>query len=213
MMLESKNTSFETFWRNLLRYLVDGVRRPVEASAERSFYGTGDAVRLRAEVADEKFISINDAQVTARVTSPSGRAVDVTLKQTVEGGFEGYAAPFRPDEDGLYRVEVTAKRPGSKQGTAAALAPGRASFLVGPINREAWSAAQNRELLERVASETGGKYYPIDRADKLIDDITHREGAGSIRETKDLWDMPVNFLLVLGLAGGEWFIRKRKGLA
>jgi uncharacterized membrane protein len=212
MMLESKNTSFETFWRNLFRYLVDGVRRPVEASAERSFYGTGDAVRIRAEVADEKFIPVNDAQVTARVTTPSGRSMDVGLKQTVEGGFEGYAAAFRPEEDGLYRVEVIAKRAGSKA-TAAALAPGHASFLVGPVNREAWNAAQNRELLERVASETGGKYYTIDRADRLIEDITHREGAGSIRETKDLWDMPINFLLVLGLASGEWFIRKRKGLA
>ncbi|HSO74282.1 MAG TPA: hypothetical protein VLU47_05545, partial [Blastocatellia bacterium] len=88
-----------------------------------------------------------------------------------------------------------------------------ASFLVGPVNREAWNAAQNRELLERVASETGGKYYTPDGVDKLIDDITHREGAGSIRETRDLWDMPVNFLLVLVLASGEWFIRKRKGLA
>jgi uncharacterized membrane protein len=212
MMLESKNVSFETFWRNLFRYLVDGVRRPVEASAERSFYGTGDAVRIRAEVADEKFIPVNDAQVTARVTTPSGRSVDVGLKQTVEGGFEGYAAAFRPEEDGLYRVEITAKRPGSKT-VGAALAPGHASFLVGPVNREAWNAAQNRELLERVASETGGKYYTIDRADRLIEDITHREGAGSIRETKDLWDMPINFLLVLGLASGEWFIRKRKGLA
>ena len=213
MMLESKNNSFETFWRNVLRYLVDGVRRPVEASAERSFYAAGDPVRIRAEVADEKFLSINDAQVTARVTGPSGKSVDVALKQTVEGGFEGYSAGFRPDEDGLYRVEVTAKRQGSKQATAAVLAPGRTSFLVGPVNREAWNAAQNRELLERVASETGGKYYTLDRADDLIDDITHRDSASSIRETKDLWDMPFNFLLVLALASGEWFIRKRKGLA
>ena len=213
MMLESKNSSFETFWRNLLRYLVDGVRRPVEVAAERSFYASGDPVRIRAEVADEKFISINDAQVSARVTTPSGQAVDVVLKPSVEGGFEGYAAPFHPEEDGLYRVEVTAKRPGSKQPTTVALAPGHASFLVGPVNHEAWNAAQNRELLERVASETGGKYYTADQADKLIDDITHREGAGSFRETKDLWDMPFNFLLVLALASGEWFIRKRKGLA
>ncbi|MFY9609292.1 MAG: vWA domain-containing protein [Blastocatellia bacterium] len=213
MMLESTNKSFETFWRNLFRYLVDGVRQRVEASAERGFYGSGDAVRIRAEVADEKFISINDAQVTARVTAPSGRTTEVGLKQTVDDGFEGYAAPFRPEEDGLYRVEVIAKRPGSKQGAASALDPGRASFLVGPVNREAWNAAQNRELLERVASETGGKYYTPDGADKLIDDITHREGAGSIRETRDLWDMPINFLLVLVLASGEWYIRKRKGLA
>ncbi|HYV03879.1 MAG TPA: glutamine amidotransferase, partial [Blastocatellia bacterium] len=213
MMLESKNSSFETFWRNLLRYLVDGVRRPVEVAAERSFYASGDPVRIRAEVADEKFISINDAQVSARVTTPSGQAVDVVLKPSVEGGFEGYAAPFHPEEDGMYRVEVTAKRPGSKQPTTAALAPGHASFLVGPVNHEAWNAAQNRELLERAASETGGKYYTADQTDRLIDDITHREGAGSFRETKDLWDMPFNFLLVLALASGEWFIRKRKGLA
>src|SRR6185295_12873134 len=44
MMLESKNGSFETFWRNLLRYLVDGVRRPIEVAAERSFYASGDPV-------------------------------------------------------------------------------------------------------------------------------------------------------------------------
>jgi uncharacterized membrane protein len=213
MLLESKNASYETFWRNLMRYLVDGVRQRVEASAERSFYGTGDAVRIRAEVADEKFISINDAQVTARVTAPSGRTIDVALKQTLDDGFEGYAAPFRSEEDGLHRVEVIAKRPGSKPGAVSALAPGRASFLVGPVNREAWNAAQNRELLERIASETGGKYYTPDGADNLIEDITHREGAGSIRETRDLWDMPINFLLVLALASGEWFIRKRKGLA
>ena len=50
-------------------------------------------------------------------------------------------------------------------------------------------------------------------ADKVIEDLTHREAPGSIRETKDLWDMPFNFLLVLVLASGEWFIRKRKGLA
>ena len=47
----------------------------------------------------------------------------------------------------------------------------------------------------------------------MIEDLTHTDGAGSVRETKELWDMPINFLLVIALAGGEWFIRKRKGLA
>jgi len=46
-----------------------------------------------------------------------------------------------------------------------------------------------------------------------MDDITHRDGEGSIKMSYDLWDMPINFLLVVGLAVGEWFIRKRKGLA
>ncbi len=44
MMMDSKDRSFETFWRNLLRYLVDPVRTPVEATTERSYYGTGEQV-------------------------------------------------------------------------------------------------------------------------------------------------------------------------
>ena len=211
MMVEFKDKSFETFWRNLMRYSVESTPRPVEASTERSFYGTSEQVRIRASVADDKFIKINDATVSAHVTNPSGRAVDVPLKQTVEGGFEGYAAGFRPDEDGLYRVEVTARRAGSKQG--APLESAQTSFIVGPLNREARDAAQNRELLKRIASETGGGYYTTAQVDKLMDDITHTENASSIRVSYDLWDMPINFLLVVGLAAGEWFIRKRKGLA
>lgn len=212
MMMESKDKSFETFWRNLFRYLVDGVRHTVEASTERTFYGTDEAVRIRAEVADEKYININNAKVAARITSPSGRSVDVDLKPSSEGGFEGYAAAFRPDEAGTYRVEVTARAMGdSKQ--ALALRPAQTSFIVGPLNREARDAAQNRELLTRIAADTGGHYYEFEKAQDLIEDLTHTEGAGAIRETKDLWDMPINFLLVIGLAAGEWFIRKRKGLA
>ena len=211
MMLEFKNKSFETFWRNLMRYAVESTPRPVEASTEQSFYGTGEQVRIRAEVNDEKFIKINDATVSAHITTPSGRAADVPLKPAVEGGFEGYASAFHPEEDGLYRVEVSARRTGSTQ--AAALAPAQTSFIVGPLNREARNPAQNRELLKQIATETGGGYYSSAQVDKLMNDITHKEGAGSIKVSYDLWDMPINFLLVVGLAAGEWFIRKRKGLA
>lgn len=211
MMLEFKDKSFETFWRNLMRYTVETSPRSIEASTARSFYGDGEQVQIRAEVADEKYIRINDANVSAHVVSPSGRAVDLPMKQTVEGGFEGYAAAFHPDEEGLYRVEVNARRANSK--SSAALSPAETSFIVGPLNREAHDAGQNRELLKRIATETGGGYYTTAQANKLVDDLTHTESASSIRMSYDLWDMPINFLLIVGLAAGEWFIRKRKGLA
>lgn len=212
MMMESKDRSFETFWRNLMRYLVESVRHPVEATTDRAFYGTTEQVRIRAEVADEKFINVNDAIVSAHITSPTGRARDLSLKQTIEGGFEGFAAQFHPDEAGLYKVEVTSRRAnGSKQ--AGALSTASTSFIVGPLNLEARDAAQNAELLKRIANDTGGQYYTHSRTDNLIEDLTHTDGAGSVRVTYDLWDMPINFLLVIGIAAGEWLIRKRKGLA
>ena len=68
-------------------------------------------------------------------------------------------------------------------------------------------------MLKRVAAETGGKYFPFNFANDLQDEITLLEGKNSERVSKDLWDMPINFLLLIGLAGAEWFLRKRKGLA
>lgn len=206
MMLESKNKSFETFWRNLLRYTVESVRHRVEATTERSMYGKGETVRLRAEVADEKYLNVGDGRVVARVTTPAGRAVEVVMRPYIEEGFEGYEGAFVPDEDGLHLAEVTAQR-GSTLGVA------KTSFLTGPLNREARDAAQNSELLKRIAAETGGGYYTVAEADNLLEDITHHEGANSVRVAYDLWDMPINFLLAVMLAAAEWFIRKRKGLA
>jgi uncharacterized membrane protein len=208
MLLESKITWFETFWRNLARYMVESVRRPLEVSTERSFYGPGEQVRIRAEIADKKFIPITDARAIARVTTPSGRSVELALKPQFDGGFESYAGQLRADEEGVYQVEVIAQR-SSKDSLGVA----RASFSVGVVNREAYSAAQNRELLSRIAVETGGAYYTLERARSLIEDIAHTDRGNSVRETRDLWDMPINFLLVVVLAASEWFIRKHKGLA
>lgn len=210
MMLDSQNKSFEKFWLSLSRYLVESVRHRVEAAAERLYYGTNEAVRLKVEVGDEKYLHVGGAQVTARVTTPSGKTLEVPLKAANEDGFDGYAGALTGDEDGLYKVEVTAKR-GDK--TAALLGTAQSSFLVGALNREAYEAAQNRELLRRVAADTGGNYYTLSQTDNLLEDIKHIESNNSVKVTYDLWDMPINFLLAVALAAAEWFIRKRRGLA
>lgn len=210
MMLDSKNKSFETFWLNLSRYLVESVRHRVEAFTERGFYNPREEVKIKVEVGDEKFLNVNGAQVTAKVISPSGTTVDVPIKPSTEGGFEGYIGSFIPEEEGLYKIESSAKRGDKSQ---AGLGTGQASFIVGKLNREAYDAAQNRELLRRVASETGGNYYTPGDTKNLLEDLTHRESNNSVKVTYDLWDMPFNFLLAVALAAAEWFIRKRKGLA
>jgi len=33
-----------------------------------------------------------------------------------------------------------------------------------------------------------------------------------VRETRDLWDMPIVFLLLLSLRGGEWLLRRKWGV-
>jgi hypothetical protein len=102
---------------------------------------------------------------------------------------------------------MTARRGGATLGEA------QSTFLITDRTREFHDAAQNVELLKRAAAETGGKYFPLSDANDLLDEITLLEGKNSERVSKDLWDMPINFILLIGLAGAEWFLRKRKGLA
>ncbi len=215
MEVSSQYNYHETFWRQLLRYMVSTTPGQFEVSSERDVYVPGDTISLRSEINDKKFEPIRDAQVTATVTKPSGGTVELPLKinfnndvsgQTAEASSD-YRSEFAADEIGLYKIEMTAKRGNETLGTA------QSSFLVSNRSREFHNAAQNVELLKRVASETGGKYFALNKANDLLDEITMLEGKNSERVSKDLWDMPINFMLLVGLASAEWFLRKRKGLA
>ncbi|HKV38340.1 MAG TPA: glutamine amidotransferase [Blastocatellia bacterium] len=211
MMLESSDTSFETFWRNLLRYIVQSARRQAEVSTERSFYGKSETVKIHVDLADTKYNDITDADVTAHIKDPAGHTIDTTLKPAEGRDAEGYTGTFTPVEDGRFEIEISAVKHGDQKQLI--LPTAQTSFLVGELNREAYGAAQNQGLLKRIASETGGAYYTADAASTLAEDISHSGAGDSTLTTFDLWDMPINFLLISTLASVEWFFRKRKGLA
>jgi hypothetical protein len=47
---------------------------------------------------------------------------------------------------------------------------------------------------------------------KLVDQISYSEAGITSRETKDLWDMPIVFLLALMIRSGEWLLRRKWGV-
>ncbi len=71
---------------------------------------------------------------------------------------------------------------------------------------------QNRELLTRLAEQTGGRYWTLDDVAGLPSEIRFSEAGITARETMDLWDMPALFLLLLALRGAEWLLRRRWGV-
>ncbi len=210
MLMDSKNTSHENFWRQMLRYVVSTTPNQTEVLSERDVYAANDPVRLRGEVNDKKFDAIKDATVSAKITKPSGQSMDLPMQfnfAAESSEANDYQAEFKPDEMGLYKLDLTARRGKEVVGTATS------SFLVTELNREFHDAAQNVELLKRIAAETGGKYFPLSKAQDLVEELTYLEGKNSEKVHLDLWDMPINFLALLGLASAEWFFRKLKGLA
>ncbi len=207
MKMDSKNNAHETFWRQMLRYLVSGTPQQIEIGTEKEVYTLDDMVNIVADIRDKRFNPVGDATATARVTKPSGVIIDVPLKYTTLNSVNTYAGEFRADELGPHRIELT--------GTSVSLGQlsAKSNMLVSDLNREYYSAAQNSDLLKRISAETGGKYYTPAEAQSLLDDLIYRQTPYSERVTKDLWDMPVNFMLIIGLLSAEWFLRKREGLA
>ncbi|HEY2963912.1 MAG TPA: glutamine amidotransferase [Pyrinomonadaceae bacterium] len=207
MRIDSKNNSHETFWRQMLRYVVSGTPQQIEISTAKDVYAVDDTVNIVADVRDKKYNAVGDAHATARVTKPSGATVDVPLKFTTLNSANVYTGEFKADELGQHKIELVGAS------TALGQLNANANVLVSDLNREYYSAAQNSDLLKRIAAETGGKYYTPNETQKLLDDLTYRQTPYSERVTKDLWDMPVNFVLLIGLLSAEWFLRKREGLA
>ena len=207
MRMDSKSTAHETFWRQLLRYVVSGTPKQIEVSAQQDVYAMDDPVRVVADIRDKHYNPVNDARATARITKPSGATVEVPLKFTSINDADVYVGEFKADELGQHGIELVANSKGLGQVDA------KSNVLVSDINREYYSAAQNTELLKRIAAETGGKYYQLSELQSLLDDLTYRKTPYSERVTKDLWDMPINFLFIVGLLSAEWFLRKREGLA
>ena len=112
-----------------------------------------------------------------------------------------------PLEEGIYGGEWTAEKPGSY---VAEIIAGHEQEEIGHecsgFRREDGVAenfhtSQNRELLEKLAQQTGGRYYTPAEASKLSKEISYSEAGITARETRDLWDMPVIFLLALGIRG------------
>ena len=68
------------------------------------------------------------------------------------------------------------------------------------------------QLLQRIADDTGGRFYTPDQVGTLPDDITVTGAGVTLAEELDLWDMPALFLLMLMLMGAEWAYRRVRGL-
>jgi len=205
MLQPVSDMSHEMFWRQLLRWLVSDTPARVVATVAKQVISDDGRVSLRAEVRDTTYLPSSDAQVEARVLGPDGAAQSVELHpDPLQRGV--YSADWAADKPGSYITEVVAKR-GSEE-------LGRDSVTVRREDgvAENFHLEQNRELLEKLSSQTGGKYYRPDQAGKLGEEISYSDAGITVRETRDLWDMPIVFLLALLLRSSEWLLRRKWGV-
>ncbi|HTR35571.1 MAG TPA: glutamine amidotransferase [Bryobacteraceae bacterium] len=205
MLQPVQDMSHEIFWRQLLRWLVsDSPTRVVTTTTRPVLYDDGH-VHLRAEVRDTTYLPTSDAQVQAHILGPDGNSQTIDLRpDSVEQGV--YTADWDAAKPGSYVSEVVAQR-GQQE-----LGRGVVTFRREDGVAENFHLEQNRDLLQKLSSETGGRYYQPDQVSRLGEEISYSDAGITVRETKDLWDMPAVFFLVLLLCCGEWLLRRKWGV-
>jgi len=206
MLNDVDDVTFESYWRQLLRWLVSDVPSRVMVAAAGDQAAPGDPVELNAEISDRTYLKVNNAEAVARVTSPSGNVSEMPLEWSVTRDGQ-YKASFTPSEKGLYRVDVRAR-----MGTDTIVSD--PSYVAsGDLSTEYFGAEMRAPLLRRIADETGGRFYMGDNISQLAKDIIFTDAGNTVVDRKDLWDMPIVFLLILALVTSEWGYRKVRGLA
>jgi len=204
MRQDHKDTTHASFWQQLLRSMVAFTPGPVTLASDRPVYADLDRVKLRAETRTKTYEPANNATVVATLASESGETSTFELHPS-------------PDQEGIYEADVTAAKPGTYRVEIVAHRNdeelGRDSLVFRREDgvAENFHPAQNRDLLEKIAQQAGGRYWELEEVAKLPREISFSDAGITTRENKDLWDLPAVFLTLVGLRACEWLLRRKWG--
>jgi uncharacterized membrane protein len=201
-----EDQTHENYWRQMLRWLVDDVPDTVDVHPVADRVEPGETVTLVADIVDPAFLELNDASVIAYVSGPSGQVEEVPVQWSGERDGE-YRATFTARAEGIYTARVEARRAGQPIGSSVT------QVRAVPSDAEYFDATMQAPRLQRIADETGGRFYTAANVAGLPEDLQYTGRGVTTIEERELWHMPIVLLTLLALMGGEWALRRRAGLA
>ena len=200
-----EDDSHERFWRQTARWLTTAPKEHIKLDIAKTAYTLKEPVVIEVTATDQQFQLTNNAKIRAIVVDEAGKRKELKLEQVL--GEDGlYTARFIPNQYGEYTVTATGTLAGESLGEQQTLFEVKASYA------EFSNAELNAALLKTLAEVSGGKYYAMEEAPQLVNQIPLVESATSKITDVDIWDIPLIFGAVIALLGFEWFLRKRGGL-
>ena len=204
-------TAHDLFWQQLLRWVVSDTPGHVSATVPAQMLLDNGATTISAEVRDQQYNPAADAKVEAHILGPSGFSALVEMSPVPDNPGQ-FSAAWSAPKPGAYLTEVTAQRNDPATNTVKELGRDVLTFQRMDGVAENFHTEQNRELLEHLASQTGGQYWKPADLGKLATNIPFSEAGVTMRQTKDLWDLPLVFLVLIALRFAEWWLRRKWGI-
>ena len=192
-------------WRQIARWLTADVPRPVELDVQEGSEG-GRAVELVVTVQDENYEPLDNSAVVVTVEGPEGESLDLTAtgSRDVAGR---YTVRYTPRLPGPYRVSVSVRGPDGRE-----LPSAEAGWTFEPAAREFAELVPNRELLGRLAADTGGEVIELAALEEFVGTLPERNVPVTDPAVDPLWHRWSVLLLGALCLCAEWALRRWKGL-
>jgi hypothetical protein len=207
-------SAYDTFWGQLLDWLApdrEGVQSNgrIELTADRPFYRQGDRVSILAEWIGKGAAPFQSLDVT--VKAPDGGSKALVLKPSVwqnpDGRrVNGFRGEVSAEITGLHQVDAHASWQG---GEAAA----DLRFAVASSPEERRGESPDNEFLQTIAKQSGGGYFLRGEGDKWLQGLPKPKRMTERETITDVWNHPLIMIALFGSLCGEWWLRRRKGLA
>ncbi|HQU45160.1 MAG TPA: hypothetical protein PK867_20260 [Pirellulales bacterium] len=194
------------FWGQVVRWMAYQ-RNMAKGKTVRLYFqpdqpSVRSTITLHANVMTAAGEPVEDDEVTAKVTSPSGK-VD-SLRFTHEGDEWGlFSTQYTPAEAGEHRISLAGKRSGASLDS---------TFFVQGAAIERVGHPARPEVLEEIARVTGGKVVQPGELDTVLRSLAALEEPSPEVRRLQLWSHPVLASILVGLMSVFWVCRKVVGL-
>ena len=199
---------YDKFWIRVIREMSQS--RLLRGSARAMFLVDGDrfplgsSLTVRAQLLGNDYQPISASVVPLSIIQPNGSSETTELKKSA-------------NQPGLFDATISLRTPGEYR--LQLLAPDTSELverriMVDVPGREFADLRMNRELLENITRETGGKLLTLDQLEqlpKLLPDRT--ESTVVPGAVQPLWDNAWMLIAIVILLGAEWLLRKWSYLA
>ncbi|MEZ0389899.1 MAG: hypothetical protein ACAI34_22665, partial [Verrucomicrobium sp.] len=167
--------------------------------------GSHELVTPQVRVRDASFRPQDDASVKLEITEADGTKLNLAAEpSSAEAGL--FEAATHASRTGAYRVKATVQ-----DGAGKTVGETTTGWALNPAAEEFASLTPNRPLLEKLAQWSGGKVLEV--ADLESWAAALPQATLPLMETRSepLWNRWWILLLIVGLLGTEWWMRRRQG--
>jgi uncharacterized membrane protein len=202
---------YARFWTQLLSWLLpedeEDDKDRIELFADSEQVYAGESVVLTARVPEA--ILREGQRPSLQIKGPDGRTIPYTM---VAGqillpdgrGLPGYTYTYSPTAPGSYEAVATyIGRDGELSSTPV-------MFHLRDYSPETILAAIKEDVLRALARSSSGRHFDdLDSLNRALLNFTADEAQERLTQHHSLWQRWIVVFLLMAIAGGTWFFRKR----